>query len=690
MRRTMAQFVYQVSLTHLLGRLAGSSGLTLARRAPEEILRNAASLLYEAPEVLWALVFQKTEEGWNPLFSLPPRSGLPPLQVQIPDKAVAIWGKRDLPQELHSLRDWPGRAVLLAHVPYSGGEAYFLVLGLREESPSLEFRSLLERTLQDTRFLLEVQYWSARETSLREAVSRIRHYASALEAFLEAATEDGLRLQEGLAAFVEHSPESVCLVLHLESGCLVPRAGVPESLLGADFGEPEKNGIPTPLRRPLVWSNLAHAPGPLAAQLRALGARRMAAFPLEGQGVLVCAREGEPYDEDTLAILQMFARMVVLAERCQRAMQRLEEAETRLQSGESRLTVSEAAGGIAHSIGNALVPLMIYSDLLLSSGNLTKQERKYLENIREGTQKIQEYVGRLRELSAGTREEEIFLPFSVNAAVQEALNLLEPLLQKRAQSRNVVYRVEQQLDPRRPMIVGAQGAFREALFHVLVNALEAMPEGGAIRVRTSQNDEQVLVEVEDEGVGMEEEVLQRAREALFSTKPGASGMGLTIANRIAERMGGQLEIESQPGRGTRVRFRFPAYRPAPEAPRAARRVWVLDDNPHVLESVRQLLEEYGHHVETLRSLQAFREQISRATEKPEVVLVDYSLEDAHGVEALREVRKLAPEARRILMTAWRSAPDSRELAELADGVILKPVHAKDLLRLLGGPSHAGT
>ena len=96
----------------------------------------------------------------------------------------------------------------------------------------------------------------------------------------------------------------------------------------------------------------------------------------------------------------------------------------------------------------------------------------------------------------------------------------------------------------------------QAFLHLLRNALEAMPQGGTLTVTTSHRDNQVLVEFVDTGQGMSPDVLEKSLQAFYSTKPGGSGLGLAICQKIMEVHGGEIRVQSEPQKGTRVTLMF--------------------------------------------------------------------------------------------------------------------------------------
>ncbi len=182
--------------------------------------------------------------------------------------------------------------------------------------------------------------------------------------------------------------------------------------------------------------------------------------------------------------------------------------------------------------------------------------------------------------------------------------------------RGVVITVETTLAADLPPVHGNAGEIREALTNLVLNAVDAMPQGGKLRLATRAALEEgsspgrrlrrAVVEVSDTGIGMDEETRRRCLEPFFTTKgERGSGLGLPMVFGVAERHGGALEIDSELGAGTTVRLLFPAVlesaeaapAPAPaEDPSRGWRILVVDDDPTLLETLIDVFEGEGHQV----------------------------------------------------------------------------------------------
>jgi PAS domain S-box-containing protein len=217
-------------------------------------------------------------------------------------------------------------------------------------------------------------------------------------------------------------------------------------------------------------------------------------------------------------------------------------------------TVGQLAAGVAHEMKNYLAPIMGYADLLRESA-ISEQERRGAERIMRGVTGLNQLV---QQLAGFTRPGEGSLrPVRVTAIIEEVLAFLQKDLARRRIA------VEPLLEDV-PSALADESGLQQVLLNLCLNALQAMGEGGTLRVRTVwRPDGSIEVAVEDTGPGIPEEVRQRLFTPFFTTKPAeeGTGLGLFLCRQILERMGGWIDVQSRPGEGATFALRL---RPAQE------------------------------------------------------------------------------------------------------------------------------
>ena len=321
------------------------------------------------------------------------------------------------------------------------------------------------------------------------------------------------------------------------------------------------------------------------------------------------------------------------------------------------------ASGIAHDFNNTLVPMLAYSDLLLRDdkqlGDRGKA-RQALEAIRKAARSGASVVSRLNDFYRAREEDEVFGTVDLSAAAADAIELTQPRWKDQAQAKSVTIDVQAELEETGP-VRGSEAEIRNLLTNLIFNAVDAMPGGGTIVVRSRREGEQVALEVSDTGVGMTEEVRQRAMEPFFSTKGDrGTGLGLVVVHGVVQRHGGTLQVGSAPGRGTSFVIRLPSASSgemAPEGdaqqdgePSTELRVLAVDDDAVALKAIAEMLRAGGHHVKTARSGREALERFERG--KFDVVLTDRAMPGMNGDNVASSVKRVAPETPVIMVTGF--------------------------------------
>jgi CheY-like chemotaxis protein/anti-sigma regulatory factor (Ser/Thr protein kinase) len=243
------------------------------------------------------------------------------------------------------------------------------------------------------------------------------------------------------------------------------------------------------------------------------------------------------------------------------------------------------------------------------------------------------------------------------------------------------------------VIQGAAAELREAVTNLVFNAIDAMPDGGRIRVTVERLGARVDVAVVDTGAGMSPEVVGRAFEPFYSTKGvHGTGLGLSQVYGVVQRHSGVVTIESEVGRGTTVRMTFPAGDGAPSsvapergsAPSQSLRVLVVDDEPRLAELATVLLRQDGHRVAAVTSAEEALALL--AVEHFDALVSDVSLGDGmNGWALVRRVKQSSPTIRVVLVTGWGAAiADADARARGVDAVVPKPYRGEHLRRALSG------
>jgi PAS domain S-box-containing protein len=364
--------------------------------------------------------------------------------------------------------------------------------------------------------------------------------------------------------------------------------------------------------------------------------------------------------------------------------------------------LGQMASGIAHDINNALSPVKLYTQALLESEKgLTAHGRQNLKTIRNAIDDVSETVARMREFYRLREPELTLVPVNLNDLVQQVVDLTRARWRDMPQQIGVMIQTVTELAEYPPSILGIESEIREAVANLIFNAVDAMPDGGTLTLRTGVvKDEhgydsdirQVYVEITDTGTGMDEETRRRCLEPFFTTKgERGTGLGLAMVYGAVQRNRAAIEIESVLGKGTTIRLRFEvaasgAVQAAPSNSKSATpsslRILVIDDDPLVTEVLRDILERDGHQVTTAdggeTGIGVFREARERG-EAFALVLTDLGMPYIDGRRVATAVKTDSPSTPVILLTGWgRRLVADGDVPPNVDRVISKP---PDLIEL---------
>ena len=330
--------------------------------------------------------------------------------------------------------------------------------------------------------------------------------------------------------------------------------------------------------------------------------------------------------------------------------------EEKLLHSQRMESLGSFAGGVAHDMNNVVRTILRVAKSM--------QDRiPHDESLRQGLDSIVQACTRGRTLLRG------LLDFArqdlheakvvdLNDILQEQIQLLDRLLPASV-------KVERELTPKLPAIAGDALALGGAFMHLLSNAIDAMPTGGVLTVRTRlQGDGSVEIDIEDTGCGMSKQVLSRAFDPFFTTKPHGkgAGLGLPAVYGAVKAHHGHLELQSEPGRGTQVRISLPVspassstssaslarIRKQPDASQGLR-ILLVDDDDLVQTAVSAQLRRLGHSVVMAENGREALDKVEAGL-KVDLVLLDIDMPVLDGSQALPLLRTLQPDLPVIIET----------------------------------------
>jgi PAS domain S-box-containing protein len=367
------------------------------------------------------------------------------------------------------------------------------------------------------------------------------------------------------------------------------------------------------------------------------------------------------------------------------------KAEEALRQAQKMEAVGQLTGGIAHDFNNLLTPILGGLELI-ARGVEDPRLRRIAETALESARRGAKLTGQLLTFSRIQRI--AMAPVAVNEVIETMRTLLRHTI-------GSAVTIETRLDPKAGYGLCDANQLENAVLNLALNGRDAMPEGGTLTIATGrarldaapdhEAGDYVRITVSDSGEGMAPEVLARATEPFYSTKPLGRGTGLGLAQvyGIARQSGGTLRLASEVGRGTVVDLFLPAAAAAPAGEAAAAAgavarqsgpagatVLVVDDDAEVRAFLAESLAGLGHRVFSAASGE---EALDRLTEwRPDLALIDYAMPAMHGAEVARAARALLPGLPIVFVTGYAES-EQLDAALGGDAPVLRKPFSLDQL-----------
>ena len=350
----------------------------------------------------------------------------------------------------------------------------------------------------------------------------------------------------------------------------------------------------------------------------------------------------------------------------------------------------EMAGEVAHDFNNTLSGILARAQLLLADVQ-DPDVRRSLRMIEQVALEGAWVVRRFQDFSR-TRPSRPFQPVELNQLVEEIANSARSRWSQQLAARGITGEVKAETSAV-PSVSGDMAELRQVLTSIALNALDAMPEGGNLTFRTGRERGRVFCEVADTGIGMTEQVRLHIFDPFFTTKrEKGKGFGLSGAYSVVDRHGGEITVQSEPGKGAVFTVWLPlpsaAAEPlatagrsaaatvapvAPPAPKPApgAKILVVDDAEEVREVLRELLSRHGFTVVTCPDGESGLVELESRTF--DLAMVDLGLPGISGLEVANRLKSRWPATQVALMTGYgdRMGPEDAH-ARGVDFVLSKP------------------
>lgn len=374
------------------------------------------------------------------------------------------------------------------------------------------------------------------------------------------------------------------------------------------------------------------------------------------------------------------------------ALKRLKESQHEIMQKERLNVYEQVIRGVVHDFGEALTPLMGTIDLLKVHPEKMRDRDEMSQHLQIMSDAVHNARKSLKNLAGiyHVHPERSFSPVDVNRVIERSMSLLEPRWKAEANSRGINLAVRSNLQSV-PSVAGDESDLQDVITNLIMNSIEAMPDGGTITIATYADKAFVTIDVRDTGKGMTEEVKRRCLEPFYTTKATAgTGMGLTIAHSVVHRHKGTMSIETEIGKGTRIVVKLPVWSEmfhkkktvdavGPGDRKAS--ILLVDDESLSLKVLAGNLSFCGYAVTPVTN---GAEALARFKENRfDVVIVDKAMPGMDGVALAGAIKEVSAGTPVIMLTGYADVMrEEGDVPDVIDFLLSKPTTIEELKKAL--------
>jgi signal transduction histidine kinase/CheY-like chemotaxis protein len=372
----------------------------------------------------------------------------------------------------------------------------------------------------------------------------------------------------------------------------------------------------------------------------------------------------------------------------QREIAAREKLEAEIIKIERLRALGEMSSGVAHDFNNILGAILGRAQLLLEKKN-NRNTKKSLEIIEKAALDGAETVRRIQEFTRVRVDSRLFIEVDVNELVNDVIEFTRTRWRNEALARGVQISIQKEFGGI-PMMMGDPSGLREVFTNLIINSVDAMPEGGTITIQTSADGDRVVIRVTDSGIGMSADIQQRIFEPFFTTKgKSGNGLGLSMCYGIVSRHQGEINVSSVSGEGTTFTVILPTSLAGPANEElvhtkdevVSAKVLVIDDDEQMRAVLCDILHNSKCEVEQAGSGKEGLSLFSHGSF--DIVLSDLGMEGITGWEVAQKVKETSPETSVVLITGWGTQLDDDEVRKRGvDFVVSKPFRIKEVQQLV--------
>lgn len=370
-----------------------------------------------------------------------------------------------------------------------------------------------------------------------------------------------------------------------------------------------------------------------------------------------------------------------------KAEQEKKQLEQKAQLASRLASVGELASGVAHEINNPLTGVIGYAHLLLARKDISRDVRRDLEIINEGSQRVAGIVKKLLAFARQTKPEQRYV--NINELIRNTLDLRAYELA----ASNI--KVTLQLIRDMPMTIADPGQLQQVFLNLIINAETEMKiarDGGRITIKTDRINNTIRITFKDTGPGIARENLETIFDPFFTTREvgQGTGLGLSVCHGIVTEHNGKIWAESEPGKGATFIIELPLTTEdkqleltedaAEESKKITKaKILVVDDEPVIRQLISKVLGDQGHTVETIDNAAGALKMVK--SKRYGLILLDIKMPGMSGIELYKQFQKIAPSLTKRVVFITGDVMGKRTISFLdktKTPYLMKPFDAKEL------------
>ncbi|MGC9362930.1 MAG: ATP-binding protein [Fidelibacterota bacterium] len=350
----------------------------------------------------------------------------------------------------------------------------------------------------------------------------------------------------------------------------------------------------------------------------------------------------------------------------------LEEKSSRLKKLSA---LGQISSGVAHDFNNVLTVVLGRVQLmkkLISDPYMLKSLDMIEKSALDGASKVR----KIQEFSR-PHSKTLNQTVNLNEIIEEVVEITRPKWDVASKIRGILIEPIVDLQPD-IFIMGDSSDIRNAFTNIIFNAIDAMPNGGVLSIKTQRTDGYITVDFKDTGIGMTEETVERIFDPFFTTKGVlGNGLGMSEVYGIIKRHNGKITVQSEVGVGTTIKLRFPAVKQKAAATPTDHldltgtfSIYIIDDEEYIVETLKDFLSDLGHYVTTNTDPEEALDEISK--QHYDIVITDLGMPGISGLELAEKIKALKPETQIVLISGWALNLKAQDIENRIDFIINKP------------------